>query len=357
MRFGSACLMEQPRHASPSVDAAATKSVTKQKSNRHKMNKLLSFTVALVLAACSTATLRSENNDPMLNQTAYIQTGEELFNAFDGDVRALLGCARDQQRAVIVAHRGGAAPGFPENAAETMERAIENLPVILEFDVRHSADGVNYLHHDGTLDRTTTGSGTFDSLEWDTLSGLNLRDNGYQITEFSPIDMRSALDRFGTRVFLMFDLKAPADTAALIREVTARGRLSSSIFIAYNTEQAREILDAAPDAFIALGVGMPGQVEQIKAAGLFDRPFLALGGPLGKGNPHYAEILNEGHFILNGSYNGDNPPDTQLEIRDEVPAFDAIRKNSVQIVASNRPFEVLHYLKAHDLLLDVRQCR
>ena len=58
----------------------------------------------------------------------------------------------------MVAHRGDSAHA-PENTMPAFERAVRLGADALEFDVRLSADGVAVVHHDPTLDRTTSGAG------------------------------------------------------------------------------------------------------------------------------------------------------------------------------------------------------
>lgn len=68
-------------------------------------------------------------------------------------------CLRESNAVVLAAHRGGPAPGIPENAIETMQRALTNGVYVFEVDVAESRDGVLFLMHDRSLGRTTTLNG------------------------------------------------------------------------------------------------------------------------------------------------------------------------------------------------------
>lgn len=64
----------------------------------------------------------------------------------------------ESSRALVFAHRGGAALG-PENTLAAFDRGAAAGADGLELDVHLSADGVPVVHHDSTLERTTNASG------------------------------------------------------------------------------------------------------------------------------------------------------------------------------------------------------
>ena len=72
----------------------------------------------------------------------------------------------------FAAHRG-AGKLAPENTLAALRLGFEHGYRMAEFDVKLSADGVAFLLHDGTLDRTTSGSGRADALTWRELSQLD----------------------------------------------------------------------------------------------------------------------------------------------------------------------------------------
>ena len=63
----------------------------------------------------------------------------------------------------VIAHRGFSAVA-PENTLASLRAAMEAGADALEFDLQVSADGVAFLFHDDTLDRTTDGAGAI--REW-----------------------------------------------------------------------------------------------------------------------------------------------------------------------------------------------
>jgi glycerophosphoryl diester phosphodiesterase len=71
-----------------------------------------------------------------------------------------------------VAHRG-AGKLAPENTLAAMRVGQANGYLMVEFDVKLSGDGVLFLLHDDTLDRTTDGHGRADALTWSELAKLD----------------------------------------------------------------------------------------------------------------------------------------------------------------------------------------
>ncbi|MHA7772517.1 glycerophosphodiester phosphodiesterase [Roseibium sp. M-1] len=67
------------------------------------------------------------------------------------------------KKAVIVCHRGASLQA-PENTLASLEGAIAMGAGVVEFDVRPSKDGVLYVLHDPTVDRTTDGSGRISDM-------------------------------------------------------------------------------------------------------------------------------------------------------------------------------------------------
>lgn len=65
--------------------------------------------------------------------------------------------------AVGMAHRGAAFQA-PENTIAALDAAVDSGAHGVEVDVRTTADGVLVLMHDGTVDRTTDGTGEVSAL-------------------------------------------------------------------------------------------------------------------------------------------------------------------------------------------------
>src|SRR5690349_16918577 len=78
---------------------------------------------------------------------------------------------------LVAAHRAAHAK-YPENSIEAIREAIRLNVDIIEIDVKVSKDGIPFLMHDRTMDRTTNGKGDPEELTWEELQKLSIVDKG-----------------------------------------------------------------------------------------------------------------------------------------------------------------------------------
>ncbi len=75
---------------------------------------------------------------------------------------------------MVAAHRGGHLHS-PENSLAAIDEAIAAGADFVEIDVRVSRDGVPFIMHDSTVDRTTNGSGQAEEMTYAELRTLRLK--------------------------------------------------------------------------------------------------------------------------------------------------------------------------------------
>ena len=75
-------------------------------------------------------------------------------------------------RVAVIAHRGGAAVA-PENTLASIRGAIALGCDYVELDVRPTRDGHLVLMHDGSVDRTTDGTGNVSDLDYGAVQALD----------------------------------------------------------------------------------------------------------------------------------------------------------------------------------------
>lgn len=185
-----------------------------------------------------------------------------------GDLSAMLDCFEDAGKTLISAHRGGPSAGLPENGIETMDAILAGVPAIMEIDVAQSTDGVLYLMHDRTIDRTTTGTGRTTDLAWGAIKDLNLVDTAGWVTPYKVPTFAAALDWARGKTVLQVDFKRTASFEDVIAMIKAKGMEQSVVLIAYSQAQAVKLHSLAPEMLISYSISQPGDLDAIVAAGV-----------------------------------------------------------------------------------------
>ena len=158
----------------------------------------------------------------------------------------LLSSALPARDIVIVAHRG-ANNLAPENTFSAAWKCVELGIEYVEVDVRTSADGVMYVIHDKTLDRTTSGSGLIaetNSTAIDRLDAGSWFDPKFK-TERVP-RLREFLNTFRGKIKIYFDVKS-ADLAALLEMIRETGFENDCFFWFSKDERAQELRKLDPN--------------------------------------------------------------------------------------------------------------
>jgi glycerophosphoryl diester phosphodiesterase len=107
---------------------------------------------------------------------------------------------------VLVAAHRATHNTYPENSLKAIEESIKLGVDIIEIDVKVSKDGVPFLMHDHTMDRTTTGKGDPELLTWEELQQFFIVDKGRKTTLKIP-SLKEALELAYGKILVDLDLK------------------------------------------------------------------------------------------------------------------------------------------------------
>jgi glycerophosphoryl diester phosphodiesterase len=151
-------------------------------------------------------------------------------------------------RALVFAHRGGCALG-PENTLAAFDLGLQAGADGLELDVHLSADGMVVVHHDTTLDRTTSAEGNIASKT---------------VAELAKVDAAFRFDDQGTYPFRNQGIGIPT-----LRDVLQRYR-DIPIIVEMKVDSA-ELGEA-----VASEVRRAGAAERVCAAGYGSRSAAAV---------------------------------------------------------------------------------
>jgi glycerophosphoryl diester phosphodiesterase len=163
----------------------------------------------------------------------------------------------------IVVHRGD--NGYaPENTLAAAQRCIDMGVEYLEFDVRRSKDGVHYVLHDPTVDRTTDGTGGIRALTSAQVDALDAGSwfSGEYAGERIP-RLEQLLDFCKGKIKLYFDVK-DADLQYLVDLVHERNLEDESFFWFGSDTMARQFREITKDLQLKINASSPEAVRAAK---------------------------------------------------------------------------------------------
>jgi glycerophosphoryl diester phosphodiesterase len=260
------------------------------------------------------------------------------------DLNIFFECLEREGATLVSAHRGGYRKGLPENALETMRATMDAAPALLEVDIASSADGVLYLMHDETLERTTTGSGPVDALPFAEIARLTLEDKDGAATPYAPPRLEDALAFAATRTILKIDFKKSArfeDVIAVIRRARAASRV---ILIATNVPMAQKLHRLAPEMMISLTITSAEEFAAAKTSGVPADRLLAFTGTREPDAALY-EALNAGDIEVIFGTLGREGLDAAAEATGDDTQYTELSRIGVDILATQRPIEAQRELE------------
>jgi glycerophosphoryl diester phosphodiesterase len=161
------------------------------------------------------------------------------------------------QRPLIIAHRG--ASGYaPENTMAAFRLAAEQGADAIELDAKLSADGVIVIHHDASLDRTTSGSGALHRHNWRDLCRLDAgRKFGKRFAGEKIPTLRQVLEELGAKLLINVELtnyvrpwdRLPEAAVELVLELGLEKRI---LFSSFNPVALKSVKKYAPEIPVGL---------------------------------------------------------------------------------------------------------
>ncbi len=170
----------------------------------------------------------------------------------------------------IVAHRG-AMTQRPECTLAAIRRAVELGAHVVELDVRLSKDGIPFLLHDATLDRTTDGTGPANRLTMKQLKQLDAGSHFHRKYRGERIPtLAEALALCRGRIDVLLDLKEQGDAYArsVAQAVMRHGQPRRTILGVRSVEQARRFRRLLPECRQLGFIAHPREIESYARAGV-----------------------------------------------------------------------------------------
>lgn len=230
----------------------------------------------------------------------------------------------------IVAHRG-ANRFAPENTFAAADLALEQGADYIELDVRESADGVLYVHHDETLDRTTSGRGPLGetlSRDIDALDAGSWFDPRFAGLRVPRLDAYLAHLRGRCGVYIELKNCDPAKVATLVR---ALGMQRETFYFSFSSRMRETLQAVAPEFRKMITLTM---AETPALAGpLHGASILEISVEQMRRQPHLRDTARALGLELMVYYDGQAP-----EVFAEIAAFrpDYINTDNTELFASAR---------------------
>jgi len=146
----------------------------------------------------------------------------------------------------VSAHRGGPKQQFPENCIATFEDTLTQTFAIMEIDPRYTKDGAIVVHHDPTLERTTTGKGRVAELTLQELKDLRLKDTEGIATEYRIPTLDEVLQWARGKTVLVLDQK-DVPVEARVKEVEKNRAEAYALLIVYSFKDAQKCYELNKD--------------------------------------------------------------------------------------------------------------
>ena len=154
-----------------------------------------------------------------------------------------------------IAHRG-AGRLAPENTLAAFRVGASYGYRMFECDVKLSADGVPFLLHDATLERTSNGCGTAGELPWQQLARLDAGSWHSRSYAGEPLPTLEAIAHYCLRNTYRLNIEikptpgVERQTGEVVAAATARlwqGQLVPPLLTSFKPEALQGALDAAPE--------------------------------------------------------------------------------------------------------------
>lgn len=167
----------------------------------------------------------------------------------------------------LSAHRGGPEMHLPENHTATFANTLKHTWAIMEIDPRYTKDSVIIVHHDNTLDRTTTGTGRVSDYTYSEIMKLHLKDMKGNPTRYKVQTLDEMIRWAKGKTILVLDRKdVPVEER--VKAVQENNAEAFVIVMAYSYEEAKKVYSMNQDIMMQVFIGKPDKVEEFEKTGV-----------------------------------------------------------------------------------------
>ncbi|MFS4469955.1 glycerophosphodiester phosphodiesterase family protein [Chryseobacterium sp. T20] len=257
-------------------------------------------------------------------------------------------------KVMVVAHRGDWREA-PENSVWAVKKAIEKGVDMAEIDLAMTKDSVLILMHDNTIDRTTTGKGKPSDFTLAEIKKLHLRDGLGVETQMSVPTLQEILEVSDGKILLNLD-KGFDYIKQVYPLVKKRNMLDQILFKGHEsyTEFNRKYGDIKSKIHY-MPIIQLGKEEDLKKISEYIKNYKVYGfeftiGTTEKNLIDFKKLKESKVKIwVNSLWPHHNAGNNDDLILDHPDLYDWYINKGVNIIQTDRPKELIHYLKSKNL--------
>jgi glycerophosphoryl diester phosphodiesterase len=259
---------------------------------------------------------------------------------------------------MVAAHRGDWRDA-PENSLLAFKYAIAMGVDIIELDLNKTKDGVVVIMHDQTIDRTTDGKGSPGDYTLAELKKFHLKNGLGRPTVNTIPTLHEVMELIKGKILVNLDKSYPYYTEAY-QVLNATGTLKQAIF---KTTETYETVSKQYPAIInnitfmaVVDLDKPGAKQCIEN---YQHQIKPVAFELNFGTDTSAILKNNQFINRNGSriwinslwasLNAGHDDDTAVDLGNTKDSWDWIIAHGATIIQTDRPKEMLLYLKKKGL--------
>ncbi len=157
---------------------------------------------------------------------------------------------------LIIPHRGGRNI-VPENTLHALENTFIEKFTHFETDLRMSKDGVIFLHHDKSFDRTTNIKGNAEDFNWEEIKKINAGAKFYEKSgDYSSktkfVSLEEALTTYKNIKFNL-DLKQGGMTDKILKIIKSTKSIDRVLVSSFSYKRLDEFLEASKGKILTSG--------------------------------------------------------------------------------------------------------
>jgi glycerophosphoryl diester phosphodiesterase len=242
---------------------------------------------------------------------------------------------------VLVASHRATHNVYPENSLKAIQESIRIGVDIIEIDVKVSKDGVPFLMHDRTLDRTTTGKGDPEEFTWQELQQLFIVDKGKRTSLKIP-SLKDALELAYGKILVDLDLKT--DKVEEVIEVVNKTDTKDIVFFFDSDYNVLSRIHAADKDFMIMP--RAHSIEQADSAiSLFDPPVVHI--DFSFYNPECVQSIQSSYARIWINALGDF--DKDIKSGKEKRALKKLLQHGANVIQTDEPQLLLQALRERGL--------